>query len=184
MAILTVEQFRSLSASSLEDSALQILLDAAEEAIVAFAGAPASALELLDGGNRFVSLARPATSISSITETSPWGATVTTLAADDYLLYPNGATILRLSGGTNSRWRWYGRVAVTYVPVDDTSERQRVQRALVDLDLNYAPGTTSEQIGAWMEQRSQQSNQWNYTQERDAILASLASSYRPAMVVV
>ena len=180
MAILSVEQFRSLAETHLEDAALQILLDAAEEAIVAYAGAPDTATEVLGGGGQYVTLQRPAVSISSITET--WNETATTLAANDYELLPGGLVLRRKSGGTNSRTRWYGRVAVTYVPVDAESERQRVAYQLVQLDLNYAPGTTSEQIGQWMEQH-QQSSVWNYRKEREAILSSLGSA-RPGMVVI
>lgn len=179
MALLTVTEFRALSPSSLGEDALQLLLDAAEAEIVAFAGPADAALELLTGSSRFIALARPADTITSISETVY--STATTLATDDYLIHPGGYLIERLSGGTNSRSRWYGRVAVTYVPVDDESIRKSVQLDLVNIMTTYTPGLSSETVGSWTTQIGGDS-QWNNAVEREAILGRLVAHGRMAVV--
>ena len=178
MAILDPGEFREHVTTALEDDALQRLLDAAEAEIVRFAGEPGAATDIRDGRGRFVTLSRPAASITSITET-PW-STGTTLAADDYLLYPSGLVIERLPGGTHSRSHWHGRVTVVYTPVDDEAIRVGVQLDLVNLALNYSPGAGMEVIGSWTEQFNQAvgANRG----EADAILSRL--DVGPSMVVI
>ena len=158
--ILTPEEFRQHVTTVLEDAALQRLLDAAEAAIVEYAGPGDSMVELFgdprhpyehgDGRRRNVILQFPAASITSITETI-W-STVTTLATDDYLIHPNRYTIERLVDGTNPRFRWMGRVTVTYVPAGQAALRIGAQIDLVTLSINATPGSRSEQIGSWTEQ--------------------------------
>lgn len=179
--LLTVAEYRLLDAAeAFEDEAIQLLLDAAEVEISDVAGTPDSVTEYIVGGGRFVALARSASEISSITETARDGSVVT-LAADDYLLYPAGTVIERQSIGTNPRYSFYGRVTVTYVPADDEPLRKSVQAGLVKIDLTYAPGVTSEQIGAWMEQRASQA-QWNAIEERQAVLSRLTGGPRMAVI--
>lgn len=180
MTLLSTAEFRALHPSGLGDTALQMLLDAAEAEIDAAYGPVGSTEELFRGGfNRLVVLARPAASITSITETR--GTTVTTLSADDYLVHPDGFVIERLSGGTNSRWSWSGRITVTYTAVDDEDQRKVVQADLVQLMQSYAPGITSETIGAWTQQLAANSV-WNASEEREAILARLSPG--PSLVIV
>lgn len=169
--ILTVDELRGFISSELEDDALQLLLDAAEEAIVRRAGAAGTRVELVGGGNRLIFLARPVSAITSITELV--GTTTTTFDATDYYVHPDGYIIERLSTGTNGGWRWRGRVVVTYIPVDDTAQRQSVQIDLLRSGINYNPGVTSEQIGAWMQQYQYANAAWNHNLEWDAILSRL-----------
>lgn len=178
MAILTVDQFREHVSSGLGDDAIQRLLDAAEAEIVRYAGAPGSVTEVSDGGGRYITLGRPAASVTSITETVPGSAT--TLAVDDYFLYPSGLILERVTGGTNSRHAWHGRVAVTYTAADDSDIRIGVQLDLVNLAINYNPGATMEQIGAWTEQFAQAADA--NRAEFDSVLARL--DIGPSMVVV
>lgn len=176
--LLDPDEFRSLHANGLEDDALMLLLDAAEQAIDARYGPlGSSASDLLDGGQSYLFLRRRASDIMSIVETD--GLTDTTLATDDYRLRSDGVSVLRLATGTNRRAWWGAPVAVTYVPFDDEADRKRVQAALVEADLGYNPGTTMEQVGSWLEQRQQSSPAWNYATERDAILASLVATNAP-----
>ena len=58
--ILTTDEFRAFVETDLDDASLQILLDAAESAIVAYAGPPGSATRRVDGGVGRMPLARPA----------------------------------------------------------------------------------------------------------------------------
>lgn len=178
MAILDVEEFREHVTTALEDDAVQRLLDAAEAEIVRYAGAAGAATDIRDGRGRFITLSRPAASVTSITET-PW-STATTLAADDYLLYPSGLVIERLPGGTHSRSHWHGRVTVAYVPQDDDDIRVGVQIDLVSLALNYEPGKGMEVIGAWTEQFAQAAE--GNRDQFDAILSRL--DVGPSMVVI
>lgn len=175
MAILTVEQLRLHVTSDLSDAALQMLLDAAEEAINAFLGAGAGTYDAPDAVNELITvqgdlirLSQPAESIESVIE----GTTL--LAADDYELRSSGLTLRRLNTGTNPAQWWRRRVDVTYTPLSNAAERERVQIALVQADLNYSPGVTSERIGDWSEAFAQATANTGYQVERAAILASLA----------
>lgn len=178
MTILTTDEFRGFAETALEDDPLQDLLDAAEADIVRFAGAPSTAVEWFGGGQSVIALARPAASVTSITET--YGSTTTTLAPNDYLAHPGGFLLIRQTGGTNSRSRWYGRVAVTYVPEDTEALRRAVQVDLVKLALNYNPGLVQTTVGSWSEQY-RQATESNADERRD-ILARLSSG--PSMVVI
>lgn len=177
--ILTVDQLRDHVSSELAADALQRLIDSAEEAIVGRAGPPGARTEMVGGGGSFVALERPASAITSVSET--WWSTTTALAADDYLVRPDGYLLQRIGTGTNPRWRWWGRVTIVYTPVDDTSTREEVQIALVKLSLSHNPGVTMEQIGAWTEQYANNAS-WNNDEEREAILCRLDSDI--GMVVV
>lgn len=171
------DTFRLHASTSLGDAALQTLLDAAEQAIAIHAGeyivssgADDEVNEILTprGIGPLLRLSRRAQSITTVVEGTE------TLAADDYELRSSGYVLRRLNDGTNPSLYWRNRVYVTYVPLSDTAERERVQIALVKLDLAYAPGVVQETIGAWSEQKANNSV-WNYQQERAAILASLTA---------
>lgn len=179
MTLLTTDEFRAFVATGLDDPSLQLLLDAAEAEIDAAAGPVGSTLELVCGGYTRIVLARPASAIGGITETR--SNTVTTLAADDYLLYPGGYVIERLTGGTNSSWHWRGRVAVTYTPLDDADIRKGVQLDLVRLAITFQPGVTMETIGAWTQQMASNST-WNNSEERASILGRLTPE--PMLAIV
>jgi hypothetical protein len=95
----------------------------------------------------------------------------TTLAANDYRLR-SGTVLHRLSTGTNPahRWRDWRGIDVEYLPESDVAERIRVQIALVQLDLAYAPGVVSEKIGDWTETFSPSGD---HAKDREAIIATL-----------
>lgn len=180
--LLTLDEYRGLNpeATSLEDESLQLLLDAAEAEITRAAGPVGSVTEFLAGG-RTVTLSRRASSVTSVTETDHFTHAETILSADDYVAWPGGYVIERQSGGTNSRYRWHDRVTVEYVPADDVDIRKVVQSDLVNLMESFAPGLTSETVGAWS--RTLASNSvWNQLEEREAILARLVE--RGRMLVV
>ncbi len=179
MTLLSVAEFREHVTTPLVDDALQRLLDASEAEIDQEAGALGSTTELAFGSGRYIFLARPASAFASVTET--WGSTATVLAADDYLVHPGGLLLERLSTGTNSRSRWWGQVAVIYTPADDTDIRIGVQLDLMQLMLNFIPGVSMEQVGAWTRQLAANSA-WNNSEERGSILSRLAPE--PQMVVV
>lgn len=181
MTILTTAEFREFEDTDLGDTPLQVLLDAAEIEIVRFAGDPASAVEWIRGGQSFIFLKRPASTITSVVEWNDSDGSSVTLDADDYLAYPDGLRFRRLSTGPNPRSRWRERSVWTYTPRVDTALREAVQVDLVKLMLNYAPGLTSETIGDWAETFAANSV-WNNLKERADILSRL--SYGPSLVVV
>lgn len=211
MTLLTVEDLLLRpgmeAAASLEESVLQSMLDAAEDAIIGAAGPYGSMDEILDGGGSYLFLRRRAASIEKVTETVWY--TETELDDTDYRLRPDGVSVIRLRTGINpptfwgsqgfygpefgaqtgflgstiaseSQCPWGHRVSVSYTPLDDFADRCRVQVALVKIDLAYAPGVIEEQIGSWLTRRDRGSATWNDSQEREAILASLQpQAYAP-----
>jgi len=166
--ILTVDEFRAFVHSDLGDDELQLLLNAAEEAIVAYAGSPSSVTELIDGGPNRIALRRPASAITSISETR--STTVTTLAGNDYRIRADGYVLERLNTGTNPRLYWWGLVTVTYTPVADADTRKSVQIELVKLDLAQDAALKSQTIGSFSETFDTDTNQ---DEQRSAILARL-----------
>lgn len=178
--ILTPDEFRLFENTALSDTALQILLDAAEQAIVQRAGVSGARTELFTGGGRLISLAGPVSAITSITE--KWWTTDTALATDDYLLWPNGMTLERLSTGTHPRSTWNRRVTTVATPVADDALRKEVQIALLQLAVNSSPGISEETIGDWTQRFTNNNSAWNQDTERDAILARLNVS--SGMVVI
>jgi hypothetical protein len=149
MTLLTVDEFREHVATSLGDDAVGRLLDDAEAQIVAYAGSAGSVTELVDGGFGRLSLSRPTSSVTSITETV--GTTSVTLATDDWR--HRGAYVLeRLNTGTNARWTWNRLVTVVYTPDDDSVQRKAVQLELVKLEIAFTPGLAAETVGSWTQQ--------------------------------
>jgi hypothetical protein len=179
MTLLTVEEYKLLHPTTIDDDALQLLLDAAESDIDARCGPlvdvypDETITERHDGRFGYLTLRRRASSIVAVTERVD--LTDTDLDATDYLLRDDGRSFQRLGLGVNPSDRWLGLVTVEYVPVDNTAERKRTQAALVAADVNYNPGVTSEQVGAWMRQMSQAAG--SYAVEREAILASLCGGF-------
>lgn len=172
---LSTDQYRAFDpVPQLSDPALLILLDAAAEAIAQAAGDPGERTDLLGPvSGDLLPLPRSALSVTAVIEDVRWAALA--LAADDYELSASGSVLRRLFDGTNPRRYWYGRTSVKYLPRDDTAERQRVQRALVQLDLAYMPGLASQTIGTWSE-TYQGGSSMSYAEQRAAILASLGES--------
>lgn len=173
---LTVGDLRGYITSGLTDPALQKLLDAAYEAIGHQSGAAGAVTEFAVGGYSTLILDRQASAITSVTERI--GGVDVVLAANDYR--HSGYVLTRLDTGTNPRSTWADTTTV-YDPVVDAAEWDRVAVALVELDLNYSPGVTSERIGDWEETKADNSAM-NYAIERETILASLGSG--PVMTLV
>lgn len=182
MTLLTPDDIRGfVPDSGLSDESLQILLDAAEAEIIRYAGDLDSAVEWHAGGQPVLALARQAGAVSSVVEHNPWDSQSTTLDTTDYELDPTGYLIYRRTGGTTSRFHWWGRVVVTYVPVDEEAIRKGVELDLVALMINYQPGANSETVGSWTTQLSSNAT-WNNDTEREAILSRLVVHGRMAVV--
>ena len=68
---------------------------------------------------------------------------------------------------------------MTYTPADDTALRKGVQHDLVNLQINYSPGLTMEQVGSWMQQQDASRSQ---DDDRASILGRL--SIGPSLAIV
>lgn len=174
MALLTVEELREHVNSDLSDDALTRLMEAAESAIIARAGATGERTQIIGGGNRFIALARPLdpSETITVTEQTPYGSTVTTLVAGDFLVRDGGMLLERISTSDNPRSRWFGYVTVTYTPLDDTALRIGVLLDYINAQIDYHPGLTSYTTGADSESYAANSA-WNNSKEREAILSRL-----------
>lgn len=166
---LTVDDLRDHVESSLGDDALGLLLDAAYEAIDRAIGAAGNVTERLTAGpgDRLM-LSRPASAVVSVTEDD------TAIASNDFTLIGD-QLLLRLETGTNPRYRWLNPVQVTYTLESDADERDRAAIALVRLDLDFRPGVQSERLGD--HSITFASGSRSYLDQRDGILASLASGF-------
>lgn len=177
--LLTVAELREHVETSLGDDAVQRLLDGLEAEIVRYAGPPGEQTDRIRGGQQLITLLRPTSRIVSVSES--WYTTTTTLDPDDYELLPNGQQLLRKRTGPNPRYHWWWDVTVVSIASDDDDIRIGVLLDLFRLAEDFDPGVTSEQIGAWMEQRSANS-QWNQSTARESILGRLDDG--PWMAIV
>ncbi len=147
MTLLTVDEFREHVTTSLGDDAIQRLLDDAEAAITAYAGAVGVAVEIVSGGSGRVSVSRPIAAVTTVVERDG-GSSPVTLSTNDW--EPIGRFVLgRTRYGTNDWGVWRSPVRVTYTPVDDTATRKIVQLELCRLTIATNPGLASETVGAW-----------------------------------
>lgn len=165
---LSLAELKTHVTSTLADSALQDLLDAAYDAIIEYAGTDGPVSELYRVHGDLLLLARPAASVVSVIEQD------VTLAADDYEIRGTGRTLRRLATGTNPASYWCGRVDVSYMPRSEAAQRKVVQLELVKLDLAFSPGgLASQRIGEWQE--SYATNAGGYDEQHAAILGRLRS---------
>jgi hypothetical protein len=164
--MLEVDDLREHIGDGPSDDVLERFLAAAYQSIDADVG-PSSAVasELLRPFGSLVILSRRASAVTSVRE----GDDV--LATDDYALRPGGKYLQRRRDGRPVAWRRW--VDVTYTPLPEDAERDRVAIKLVELDLAYQPGMAGSTIGPWNEQYMQGDKA--YQQERQAILDSLRS---------
>lgn len=175
MSLLTLDEARTFITTSLGDASLQLLLDAAEQAITDVAGPlgddPTERVEIHDGGTTYLFLRRPATEITTVKEWLGFDFE-RDLGPTDYRLSDDSVSLRRLSSSTTPAVSWLGPVEVTTVPVNDLAQRKIAQVELCRLALNKHPGAQSETIGDWSESFSD-SAEW--AAARDEILASLVA---------
>jgi hypothetical protein len=123
---------------------------------------------LRSGSGCLLMLNRTASEILSVTEDG------ILLSPLDYELRSSGLVLERLRTGPSPRYWWLGRIDVTYT-MGDEAERDRVVIALVELELNHAPGLMSQTIGQWSETYGGPQGQ-SYEEARGEILASLGGA--------
>lgn len=162
---LTVEQLRQHLTTSLGDEALAQKLAAAYEAIDSRFGLGGDTTELFDlrTGDLLV-LSWAASSITSLVEDD-----IELTAGEDFMLV-TPTLLRRIHSGPHPSNRWRGRLVVTYGPIANEAERDRVAIALVALEINFQPGLASRRLGEYAESFAQGST--DYAGQREAILAS------------
>jgi hypothetical protein len=172
---LTVARLGEFVSSTVSAGSLQLLIDAALDTIAGVIGPPGDVSETFSPHGDRLMLSRRAESVVSVVENQPWAPV--TLVADDYGLSSSGYIVTRLRTGTNPRWAWSARVAVTYRPPDDTARRVTAAIDLVRLEIAFNPGLASQTIGTWAESyTSSGSSGRSYAEQRADILAALESA--------
>lgn len=173
--ILTLAEVRAHVENDLSDAAFQQIIDAADAEILRRLGPIATQSEVLEGGARFLRLAREISSITSIVErysVNGIGYQNITLTSTDYSVLADNRTIERLFTGPTPADVFLGLVTFTYIPADTTAERKILLIKLVKLDANYA-GIISDSIG---DVRVQYMN--NHAEEKAALFRALATGGR------
>lgn len=149
--IITVADLREHVETDLPESAIQRLLDDADQLVVDTYGAHGPAVQTDDlygdSGSEYVFPTRPVDAVTTVTEyTSETLSTV--LDPTDYRVLHNGQSLLRLRNGSNPSVGWPYRVVVVYVIA--TTENPRRRGAVIDLvrlSINHSSGLRSEQAG-------------------------------------
>jgi hypothetical protein len=105
------------------------------------------------------------------------GETTTGLDSTDFRIWNGGRTVERLYTGTHPMVYWGSRVEITYVPVDDTKQRDEVVRKLAIIGLAYQ-GLISQQVGDvqfmfGLRSASGGGSPLIYVDERERLLSSL-----------
>jgi hypothetical protein len=169
MSTLSTTELEAQVDTDLDDTTLQLIIDAVERDIDEFVG-PASAYTFEAETEEQVELALPVglSALTSVVEYTDarHDPTKTTLAADDYELSDDGWGLRRLSDGTNSRSTWGYRAVVTGTPVADVARRKQATVALCRF-LITETAHQSERIGDWS------ATSKDYRKERARILGAL-----------
>jgi len=178
--LLTVEDLRKHITTSLDDEALQRMLDANEAAINLVAGPlgvsvteihyPVGYESIILTNRRYQTTTSPDTPIIVEGYGTP---DARTLASDDFRV--SGSAIRRLYFGTNpSSYFYAGPVAITGTPEDDTAIREMALVALCRLDVEFKPGIRAITVGKRRtEYQSAQDSGGDYLTQRNAILDGL-----------
>jgi hypothetical protein len=144
MPLLTVAELRTHVKTTLVDAALQRYLDANEDEIeTRFGASPTTHTEwLYPSASTFVYLARPATAITTLTETRD--GTDTVLTSANYRLSPGGQVLERINASPSYYDTFGERLVVVYSTSDETARRQRVLIKLCQFDIENRPGLGSQ----------------------------------------
>lgn len=166
---IDLEAVRTHVGTAPSDGDLQLLLEAALEAIEARFGpaSPTRRERLRPFGRQWVKLGLRAEAVLSVNDDG------TDLTEDDYELFDGGRYLRRL--GTSSWVCWNGWVDVTYAPLSEDAQRDRVTLALIDFGLSNPQGLAAITVGPWSEQY-QTKAPGDIVTERDAILSSMRST--------
>ncbi len=168
--IITVAELRENVETDLPESAIQRLIDDADQLVVAAYGANGGATQTddlaVDPSNTLIFPSRPIDAVTTVTEYTSETLS-TTLDLTDYRVGHDGQSLLRLTGGSNPAASWPYRVVVVYVVATTDSPRRRgVVIDLVRLATGHT-GLRSQRAGDYSEQSV------DYETERSKILGRL-----------
>lgn len=149
--IITVADLREHVETDLPESAIQRLIDDADQLVIDTYGAHGPAVQTddlyVDDGSEYVFPQRPVDAVTTVTEYTS-ETTSKVLDPTDYRLLHNGQSMLRLRNGTNPAVGWGYRVVVAYVITTAENPRRRgVVIDLVRLSINHSSGLRSERAG-------------------------------------
>jgi hypothetical protein len=186
--LLSVAQFREHVKTAIPDAAVERLLTGNQDAIEERYGdltTPRVLVRLGDRNGRFLYLSPRAASVSLVRElytdflanqyvvldgpSGTWPAVDYTRS--DWMLHDDGAILERMLIGTHPADHWEQRVEITYLPIDNTTQRILCLLELCRLDIKYQPGLQLEVVGL---ARTMYNHTLDYDRLREAILAMLA----------
>ena len=149
--IITVADLREHVETDLPESAIQRLIDDADQFVVDTYGAHGPATQTddlyVDSGSEYVFPTRPVDAITTVTEYTS-ETTSKVLDPTDYRLGHGSQSLLRLRNGSNPAVGWGYRVVVAYViATTENPQRRGVVIDLVSLSINHSSGLRSERAG-------------------------------------
>ena len=176
MPLLTATDIRAHVETDLGDTALQAVIDRLEAELLQRAGPHTGPLvEILSSGATSVFVRRPLATVTSVREGARIDVNTPALTVEtDYRLWPDQGRVERLAGGAafglpraSLAPRFAALVEVTYTPLDDQPQRQRILLELVRLDLAQS-GRDTEAVGQDYRYRG-----LDYAAHREALLRDL-----------
>lgn len=171
--MLLVSEFRKHFKTRLEDEAIQRLLDANSDEIIARVGpvGETSEIRFPRPFESIILLGRAAFSITSIKEAFGYDDELT-LDPADYIVHRT--TLRRVESGPNPRGSWVAPVQIIWTPGEDTNSRVRVLIELTKLDINSNPGMRAFTVGQHREEYdSGSATSKSPEQRREELLLSL-----------
>ena len=145
---VTIDSLRARVESDLDDTTLQRILDSAVKAIDRAAGSATAEVENhIAANSEWISIVRPAASVTSIKERRAVSATQVTLATNDYRQI-GPYRFRRLPDGDNGATFWGDEVELTYVPEVDTDIRDRAALDISQIDIEFR-AYEREKSGKW-----------------------------------
>lgn len=168
---------RVSSAGDLSTPTLQSLIDANEILLNLRSQALATERTITVAGypGTVILLPERAGEVTSITEQWLYASTSDVeLDETDWRLAAGGTAIERIPDGMHPSDTFAERLVIEYVPFDTTALRKSVLIQLVEADLNFAPGISSQRLGDYSETKtSSQSGQASLMAIKEGLLAQL-----------
>lgn len=168
---ITVDQVKSRIETDLDDTTLQLIVDAETEAVEREHGDTTEVETHLASGTKKLILKRRPSSIDSITERHHLEDDAVTLSSNDYRQIGN-RILYRLGDGDNPEDHWGQEVVITYTVEVDANLRDRVILDLVQLAVEFR-GVESEEEGDYSGDQS------DYHDRREKLLRQIREPSLP-----
>lgn len=172
---LTTDDVRERIDTSLNETAVQRVLDAAEAAVERSAGNATVETEQMDASNSAkLTVSRRSTATTSVAERRRHSSDEVTLSSNDYRKI-GAITFLRLNSGDNPASFWGKEVTIVYVPEVDTDLRDRVTLDLCMLDIEFSAFDREKKGADW------EGEQKDHKARRRALLAQIREGRSPIL---